>query len=81
MADVDKDLGEMETTQRETLQAWLATPETQLLLSLLPPQQNETQRDCLQILLRSAHKSGFAQGQITVISKVLLNTLRERRPD
>lgn len=63
-----------EAARNDSFERWLGRPETKLLLSFLPPAQNETQQDCLKALLQSAFYTahGIGQGSVAaaMISKI-----------
>jgi hypothetical protein len=58
---------------------WLGRQETKLILSLLPPSQNETQRECLRSLLQSAFDAGHNGGQVVVVSSLMNEMTKGRR--
>lgn len=60
-----------EAARNDSFGRWMDGPEIKLLLSLLPPAQNDTQQDCLKALLQSAFHTGHAIGQGSVAAAMI----------
>jgi len=63
----------------ESFVTWMKKEETKMFLSLLPPSNNETQRETLTVLLRSAFGEGFNTGAASVALTFLEKMMRAER--
>jgi len=77
MTPQDKVSEKQEAFQKEAFERWQAKAETQMMLSLLPPSVNDTQQECLLILLKGAFTEAFAAGAASV-AVTLLSAMMER---
>lgn len=67
----------------EAFDGWMAKPEIKMLVSLLPPLETDTHRDCFAALLRSAfqegHDAGAGANAASMIESLL--TMKERHDE
>lgn len=55
----------------QSFERWMSQATTRLMISLLPPIEDEEKRDIFNALLREAHSSGFASGAGATVVKVI----------
>ena len=75
-------LDESAANKQSTYDEWMKKPETQLLISLLPPGDNDVQRDCLTGLLKAAISVGYDSGAGAIsllLLKGIMENMREGR--
>ncbi len=53
---------EAKQSQDKSYRAWLAKPETKMMISFLPSLDTDVQRDCFHTLLRGAYDAGHTHG-------------------
>jgi hypothetical protein len=60
------------------LAEWNKRPEVKILISLLPPLTNDTQRECFRGLIESAFAAGMGVGAATLAGTMLRSVMAER---
>lgn len=68
-------VGDVKKYERESLERFLARPETKTLMALIPA--SETAPEALKSLLESLHANAFAAGSIAILMPMLERSFKK----